>query len=153
MLHILKRAALGFLLLALGGAALADRPGTAGEASALVKKTIVHLKKHGRDKTLQAASHPSATFVDRDLYVSVYDLDGKVLAHGSNPKLVGVNVANLRDANDKYFIKDILAKAAGAGSGWVDYKWVDPVTRTLRDKSVYVEKADGLIIAAGYYKD
>lgn len=153
MIPILKRAMLGLLLAAVSGAALADRPSTAGEASALVKKTIAHLKKHGKDKTLRAASHPSATFVDRDLYVSVYDLDGKVLAHGSNPKLVGVNVAMLRDANDKYFIKDILAKAAGAGSGWVDYKWVDPVTKTLRDKSVYVEKADDLIVAAGYYRN
>lgn len=153
MIHILKRAVFGLLLLCLSGAALADRPSTAEEASALVKKTIAYLKKNGQDKTLQAASHPSTTFVDRDLYVSVYDLDGKVLAHGSNPKLVGVNVANLRDANDKYFIKDILAVAAAAGNGWVDYKWVDPVSKNLRDKSVYVEKTGGMIIAAGYYKN
>jgi signal transduction histidine kinase len=152
-MQILKRTLFGLLLLSLSGMAFADRPSTAEEATALVKKTAAYLKKNGKDKMLQAASHPSTVFVDRDLYVSVYDLDGVVLAHGSNPRLVGVNVAHLRDANDKYFIKDILALAAGAGSGWVDYKWVDPVTKTLRDKSVYLEKTGGMIIAAGYYKN
>jgi cytochrome c len=146
-------AVLGALLLTVSGAALAERPSTAEEASALVKKTIAYLKKNGRDSMLKAASYPSTQFTERDLYISVYDSAGKVLAHGANARLVGVNVIDLRDGNNKYFVRDILAKAASNGSGWIDYQWVDPVSKTLRDKSVYVEKADDLIIAAGYYKN
>lgn len=152
MRPILQNALLVLSFLASSGSALAEQHSTAEEASAMVKKAVVYLKKNGKEKLLAAASDPKGAFVERDLYVSVYDLDGRVLAHGSNPKLIGVNVMSLRDANDKYFIKEILAKAQGAGNGWVDYKWVDPVSRTLRDKSVYLEKNDDLVIATGYYK-
>lgn len=138
------------------GATTADAPtsapATANDAAALVRKAVAYLKKNGKDKLLAEASNPKGAFVDRDLYLSVYTFDGKVVAHGHNAKLIGVDVSALRDANNRYFIKDILATARNAGSGWVDYKWVDPVSNALRDKSVYLEKADELVIAAGYYK-
>jgi cytochrome c len=147
---IFKRALCALSLLAVGGAALAQH--TAADASALVRKAVVYLKKNGREKLLAEASNPKGAFVDNDLYLSIYTLDGRVAAHGANPKLIGVDVSQLRDANDRYFIKDILNAARAAGNGWVDYKWVDPASKALRDKSVYLEKADDLVIAAGFYK-
>ncbi|NRR34151.1 cache domain-containing protein [Oxalobacteraceae bacterium] len=152
MTQLIKNAFLCLFFFALSGSALADQQSTAEEVSTLVKKAVVYLNKSGRDKMLVAASDPKGGFVERDIYLSVYDLNGKVLAHGSNPKLIGVNVTDLRDVNNKYFIKEILSIAGTANRGWVDYKWVDPATGTLRDKTVYLEKAGDLIIAAGYYK-
>lgn len=152
MTRLFKNIFLCIIFFALTGSAFANPQSTAEEASALVKKAVVYLGKSGKEKMLVAASDPKGGFVERDLYLSVYDLNGKVLAHGSNPKLIGVNVTDLRDANSKYFIKEILSIAGTANRGWVDYKWVDPATGTLRDKSVYLEKAGDLIIAAGYYK-
>lgn len=145
-----KRALCALSLLAFTSTALAQH--TAADASAMVRKAVTFMKKNGKEKLLAEASNPKGGFVDSDLYLSVYTLDGKVVAHGANAKLIGVDVSQLRDANDRYFIKDILAAARGAGSGWVDYKWVDPATKALRDKSVYLEKADDVVIAAGYYK-
>lgn len=145
-----KHALCALSLLVFSSAALAQH--TAADASAMVRKAVVYLKKNGKDKLLAEASNPKGTLVDNDLYLSIYTLDGKVVAHGANPKLIGVDVSQLRDANDRYFIKDILGAARSAGSGWVDYKWVDPASKALRDKSVYLEKADDLVIAAGFYK-
>ncbi|GAB2879858.1 hypothetical protein GCM10027277_56320 [Pseudoduganella ginsengisoli] len=145
-----KHALCALSLLAFTGAAFAQH--TANDASALVRKAVAYLKKNGKEKLLMEASNPKGAFVDSDLYLSVYTLDGKVVAHGANPKLIGVDVSQLRDANDRYFIKDILSAARSAGTGWVDYKWVDPASKALRDKSVYLEKADDLVIAAGFYK-
>jgi cytochrome c len=145
-----QRALCALSLLAATGTAFAQH--TAADASALVRKAVVYLKKNGKEKLLAEASNPKGAFVDQDLYLSIYALDGKVVAHGANPKLIGVDVSQLRDANDRYFIKDILATARTAGSGWVDYKWVDPASKALRDKSVYLEKTDDVVIAAGYYK-
>jgi cytochrome c len=145
-----KRALCALSLLAISGAALAQH--TAADASALVRKAVIYLKKHGKEKLLAEASNPKGAFVDNDLYLSIYTLDGKVAAHGANPKLIGIDVSQLRDANDRYFIKDILNAARTTGNGWVDYKWVDPASKALRDKSVYLEKADELVIAAGFYK-
>jgi cytochrome c len=145
-----QRALCALSLLAATSTAFAQHTGA--DASALVRKAVVYLKKNGKEKLLAEASNPKGAFVDQDLYLSIYTLDGKVVAHGANPKLIGVDVSQLRDANDRYFIKDILNTARTAGSGWVDYKWVDPATRALRDKSVYLEKTDDVVIAAGYYK-
>jgi signal transduction histidine kinase len=146
----IKRTLCALSLLALSGAALAGH--TAADATALVRKAVVYLKKNGKEKLLAEASNPKGSLADGDLYLSVYTLEGKVVAHGANPKLLGVDVSQLRDANDRYFIKDILSTARAAGTGWVDYKWVDPASKTLRDKSVYLEKADDVVIAAGFYK-
>lgn len=150
MTSLIKRALCALSLLALSGAALAGH--TAADATALVRKAVVYMKKNGKDKLLAEASNPKGVFADGDLYLSVYTLDGKVVAHGANPKLIGVDVSQLRDADNRYFIKDILGTARNSGTGWVDYKWVDPASKALRDKSVYLEKADDLVIAAGFYK-
>jgi cytochrome c len=75
-----------------------------------------------------------------------------VVAHGTNQKLIGKDVSDLRDADNKYFIKEILDKAKSSGKGWVDYKWVNPISKEIQAKSVYLEKADDVIIASGFYK-
>lgn len=49
-------------------------------------------------------------------------------------------------------MKEIVSKAASSGSGWVDYKWVNPVTKEIQAKSAYFEKADDVIISSGFYK-
>ena len=153
MKKLLKTAVLALAVLGLNIAALAaTEQGSADEASAMVKKAIAYLKTNGKEKTLAEASNPKGQFIDRDLYLSIYDLNGKVVAHGTNQKLIGKDVSDLRDADSKYFIKEILDKAKNGGKGWVDYKWVNPISKEIQAKSVYLEKADDVIIASGFYK-
>src|SRR5437764_11909658 len=87
------------LVLAIGIPASAQdkSKGTAAEATAMVDKAIAHIKKVGREKAFADFSSKKAPWVDRDLYVVVYDMKGKVLAHGSNEKMVGKEVIDLRD--------------------------------------------------------
>ncbi|QPI53211.1 cache domain-containing protein [Massilia antarctica] len=132
--------------------ALAAEPATAEEASALVKRGVAFVKANGKDKLLAEVGNSKGQFVSGDLYLSVWDAKATVLAHGANPKMVGKNIIDLKDADDKYFMKEIVAKAASPGSGWVDYKWVNPVTKQLQAKSAYIEKVDDIILSAGYYK-
>jgi hypothetical protein len=49
-------------------------------------------------------------------------------------------------------LKEILAKAGSTGHGWVDYKWVNPVSKEIRQKSACLEKAEDVVIATGFYK-
>jgi len=126
--------------------------GSADEAKAMVKKAALFLKSNGKDKTFEQATNQSGQFVSGDLYLSIYDTGGKVLAHGANAKLVGKDVSELKDADDKYFIKEILAVAKKDGSGWVDYKWPNPVTKEIQGKTVYFEQVNNVIIACGFYK-
>jgi cytochrome c len=125
--------------------------GTAEEATSMVKKAVAYLKANGKDKTLAEISNNKGQFVDRDLYISVYDMSGKVVAHGTNAKLIGKDVSALKDADNKEFIKDILAKAKAAGKGKADYKWQNPVSKEIQNKSVYFEKAEDMVFSGGYY--
>src|ERR1700724_3998529 len=80
--------------------------GTKDEAVAMVKSAIVFIKDQGADKAYPEISNRAGKFVDRDLYVVVYGLDGKVLAHGGNEKLVGQDLIDQTDVDGKPFVKE-----------------------------------------------
>lgn len=131
----------------------ANERGSAEEATALVKKGIAFLKANGNEATYAAISDPKGQFVDKDLYLFIFDASGKTLAHGANVKLIGKNLTEMKDADDKFFIKEFLSVAAKKGKGWVDYKWPHPITKNIEHKSTYIEKLDdGSIIGCGIYK-
>ncbi len=154
----MKRRSLGWLLVSLcmgwGAWAQAADKGTADEAVALVKKAAAYLKANGKDKAYAEFSNPTGQFVSKDLYVFVYGLnDGVNLAHGANAKLIGKNLIDLKDANGVYIVKEFLKTAnSKTGTGWVDYQWPNPVTKTMEAKSTYVEKAGDVMIGCGIYK-
>ena len=81
--------------------AAAER-GSPDEAMAMVKKAVAFAKGKGKDKLLAEVSNPKGQFIDRDLYLSVYDFNGTVLAHGTNPKLIGKDVSGLKDGDGSW---------------------------------------------------
>jgi signal transduction histidine kinase len=131
----------------------AAETGTPDEAVALVKKAIAYFKANGADKTWAEISKPGGQFVDRDLYVFVAEIGGPTLAHGANPRMVGKPMADLKDADGKFFVREFHKVAESKGSGWVDYKWPHPVTKELVRKSTYVEKYDKYLFGCGVYKN
>ncbi len=144
------------LLLGFGPAAAAQdkSKGTAAEATAMVQKAIAHIKKVGRDKAFADFNTKSGAFTDRDLYVVVYDMKGKVLAHGANEKMIGKDVIELRDNDGKFFVKErveMMSKAPDA-KGWQDYKFMNPVSRSIEPKQMYLQRYEDLIVGCGIYK-
>lgn len=135
-----------------GVAAAAER-GTADDATVLVKKGIAFIKANGAEKAYAEFNDPKGQFVDRDLYLFVFDKTGKTLAHGANKKLLDKNLIDLKDADGKTFIREFIDVVNKKGQGWVDYKWPHPVTKAIEQKSSYVEKLpDGTLIGVGIYK-
>ncbi len=138
--------------LALHGQAWAGEHATPAEATAMVKKAIAFIKANGKEKGYAAINDPKGAFRDRDLYVFAYDMNGVTLAHGANAKMIGKNLMELKDANDTYIVKTFIEVAKTKGSGWVDYKWPNPVSKAIEPKSTYVEKYDDILVGAGVYK-
>ena len=128
----------------------ADRA-TADEAEALVKKAIVFYDRNGRDKALAEFQKQPGPFVDRDLYVTVYTMDGTALSH-INHKMVGKNFIDVRDGDGVYFLRDRLEAAKTKDSGWQDYKYFNPVSKKIEPKTMYWQRHDGIVFAAGAYK-
>ncbi|MGH8806335.1 MAG: cache domain-containing protein [Noviherbaspirillum sp.] len=139
-------------LLAHGPALASSDKGSADDAVALVRKASAYLKAHGKEKAYAAFSDAAGQFKDRDLYIFVIDFNGKLHAHGANPKLIDKNLVDLKDADNKPFIKELIDVAKSKGKGWVDYKWPHPVTKAIESKSSYVEKVDDVFIGCGIYK-
>ena len=128
--------------------------GTRAEATAMVDKAIAHIKKVGRDKAFADFNNKSGPFTDRDLYVVVYDIKGKVLSHGANEKMIGKDVIDLRDVDGKYFVRErveMMSKGANA-KGWQDYKFMNPVTKAIEPKQMYLVRYEDLIVGCGVYK-
>jgi signal transduction histidine kinase len=139
------------LLLARLPAYAAER-GTAEEAVAMAKKAIAYLKANGREKAFAEINDPRGQFTDRDLYVVVYDLNGKNLAHGQNARMIGKDLIDIRDGDGKYYMRERIEIIKTKGKGWQDYKFLDPLTKKIEPKSMYIEKVDDLIVGCGIYK-
>jgi signal transduction histidine kinase len=125
---------------------------TAKDAEALVGKAISHIKTDGKEKSYADFTGKKAGWADRDLYVVVYDLTGKVLAHGQNAKQVGMDLIGITDADGKEFVKERVDLAKSKGKFWQDYKFTDPVSKKILPKSMYCEKLDDTVVCSGIYK-
>ena len=135
-----------------GGASAAGNRGTAAEAEAMVKKAIAFAKANGNEAAFAEISNLKGKFVDRDLYVTVYDMNGKCMAHGANPKMIGKDLINLTDPDGKEFFKERIEVAKTQGKGWQDYKFTNPITKQIEPKRAYFERSGDFVFACGFYK-
>ncbi len=131
--------------------------GTKDEAVAMVKRVEAMFQKDGPEATFKAVSDKSTKeFHDRDLYPFIYyregPKEGVCVAHGARPALIGKNLLGLKDQDGKYLIRELADVANGPGSGWVDYKWPNPINNKIEDKSSYVEKMGDYFVGVGIYK-
>ena len=144
-----------FVLLAVTCLALpalaADLRATPEEAKAMLTKAIAHVKAVGPDKALADFMVKSGPWVDRDLYVSVYDMTGKTLAH-INPRMVGKDNINVQDANGKFPIKERFEIVKAKGKGQQEFAFLNPMTKQIENKVMFFEKVGDLIVACGAYK-
>ena len=139
-------------LVALGGMASAATGATKDEAVAMVKKAVAAIKSEGPDKAYAEISNPTGPFVDRDLYIVVYGLDGMVLAHGADKKRIGTNQINDKDADGKEFVKERIELAKSHDSFWQSYKFMNPVTKKVEPKQMYCERLEQTVVCGGVYQ-
>jgi cytochrome c len=125
---------------------------TAKEAETMVKKGVAYIKANARDKAMADISNKQGQFVDRDLYLTVYKLDGLNLAHGANEKFIGKNMIDLKDIDGKEYMRERLDTAKSKSSFWQDFKFVNPVNKKIEPKQMYCERADELVVCGGIYK-
>jgi len=124
---------------------------TKDEAVAMVDKAVRFIQENGADKAYAAFDNRAGPFVDRDLYVVVYDLNGKCLAHGANLKLIGMDLLDAQDVDGKFYVKERVETAKTKDGYWLDYKFADPVTKKLEPKSTYCRRLNETVVCAGVY--
>ena len=139
------------LVLAAGAVAAKDEYASAKDAEAMVGRAVAALKS-SKDKTIEEINQKSAQWVDRDLYAVIYDINGNVVAHGANIKMVGKDLIDFKDPDGKLFVKERVDLAKSKGKFWQDYKFTDPLTKKMLAKTAYCEKTGEVIVCAGVYK-
>jgi cytochrome c len=140
------------LSLFVGLAAAAEERATKDEAVAFVNRAVAYVKANGKDKALAEFNEPKGKFVDRELYIVVVDLQGTVLANGANRKLVGKNLLQVKDLDGKSFVKEEIEVATSKGSGWVEFRWNNPVTSKMEMRQLYLVRNDDYLIGSGVFK-
>jgi signal transduction histidine kinase len=133
-------------------AAIAEDFATTKDAEMMVHRAVAFLKKEGKERAFAAFSDPAGQFRYRDLYVMVYDMEGRCLAHGVKKERIGKVFVDERDADGKAFVRERIEIAKKAGKGWQEYKFQNPATKKVEQKVAYLERVGDVIVACGAYK-
>ena len=144
-------AAVFVLCVAIGLACAQDR-GTADEARAMLDRAVAFYKANGPEEAFVAFNDPQGPFVNKDLYIFAVNMDGKVVAHGAKAGLIGQGMSEIKDADQKNFIAEMVAVARAKGAGTVNYWWENPQFQVVEEKCSYIEKVDEAVLGCGYYK-
>lgn len=139
---------------------IAGIAGTAGavsnpsekDAVAMTDSAATFLKSNGKDKLIEKVNAKDPKFFEGEMYVIVLDPAGNHLAHPTNPKLIGKSMLDVPDPDGKLFRKERVDLAAAKGKGWVDYRYKNPESGKIEQKSAYVMKAGDVILTVGIYK-
>lgn len=124
---------------------------TKEEATAMVKKAVAFVKVQGPDKAYAEFTKKGGHFHDRDLYITVLDLDGKVLAHGQREDLIGKVLIDATDPDGKQFVKERVNLARQQPSFWQKYKFMNPATKKIEPKEMYCERLNETAVCGGVY--
>ncbi|MHB8772494.1 MAG: cache domain-containing protein [Syntrophales bacterium] len=152
MKRIITVICLAVFMMAVNHAAVAAEFGTPAEAEAMVKKGIAEFRAAGKDKAFAEINNTKGKFIDRDLYIFVYDIKGKCVAHGFNQKMIGKDLIEMKDPDGKFYVKERIEIAKTKGKGWQDYKFTNPLSKKIENKTAYIERVDDFIFGSGAYK-
>jgi signal transduction histidine kinase len=140
--------------LAISGPAVAD-PGKPGqdEVAALTRKAAAIIEAQGVDAAREIFTK-DGEFKFGEIYVNLIDFKGAWVIYPPRPANAGLNVFNLKDADGRFLIQDIIKVARENDEGWVEYRWINPVSNKVEPKLTYVKRIAGKDLAAsiGIYK-
>jgi cytochrome c len=130
----------------------ADNP-TESDAQRLTLKAAALIKDKGIDAGHEAFE-AAGQFKYGEIYVNVIDEKGVRLIFPPKPTAVNVDVLDAQDVDGKYVVKDILEIARTKGEGWTHYRWTNPTTNKIAEKTTYVKFVPerGLVVYIGVYK-
>ncbi len=124
----------------------------ASQARGLLDQAVLTFQAKGPEQALAAFNDRNGEFVHGQYYIFVLGEDGTMQASsGPSASLVGLNVAELKDAAGKSSMREILDKSAKQDSGEVEYKWLNPADNKVENKISQFRKIGDHVLCVGYY--
>ncbi|MBA4419119.1 MAG: hypothetical protein C0392_14615 [Syntrophus sp. (in: bacteria)] len=129
------------------GAVCVAYAGAEEDVKALALKAAAFIKENGKDKGIAEIMNPKGRFAQPKtgkFNLSGNDFNGIMLVNQSFPEMIGQNHLTLRDANDKYFIKDAIEIAKTKGGGPIEFAFTDPDTKKIGSWKGWVQRVQGM---------
>jgi signal transduction histidine kinase len=131
----------------------ADTKPTQDEVTALTIQAAALISSKGLDDA-RTTFHQDGAFKHGEIYVNVINTDGKWLVYPPRPAGEGASVINVKDADGKFLVQEIIKLAKDPGEGWVEYRWLNPVSNKIEPKVSFVKRVPqtDLVAYIGIYK-
>ena len=120
----------------------------------MVARAIALFDKVGMEAAFDRfTNHPIPDFNHDDLYIFVGKIDTGVpiVAHAHDRSGIGLNTESVILLNGRNLGHEVRAKATSNGT-WFDYKWKDPLTGKIVEKSSWIVLHKGYIFGCGIHK-
>jgi methyl-accepting chemotaxis protein len=128
------------------------RQGTADEAKAMAERALAHIQRVGYEQAVRDFHTQRDQWVDRDLYVFVFDRQGTYHVHSADPSKAGTPLSAVPGLDAERLLQDAWQRIE-RGGGWVDYTIVNPLTGDILAKSSYVLAVDDQrLVGVGAYR-
>jgi methyl-accepting chemotaxis protein len=118
------------------------RQGTADQARQLVFDAMIHIQSAGLERAALDFHDPQGAFIDRDLYVFVFDREGYYEVFGSSPTRVGSHLSENAGLDADKLLRDAWSTCDDHAGGWVSYSITNPITQEVQAKISYVVPLD-----------
>jgi len=128
------------------------RQGTADQARNMVFKAMEHIRSVGYDQAARDFHDPRFGFIDRDMYIFIFDRAGYYVVHASMPEKDGTDLRSAPGLDADKLVADAWEVCDRDQGGWVNYTITNPVTREVQAKTSYVEPLDAdRLLGCGCY--
>ena len=141
MTHITRRIALALFVSLCSALPAHASSASKDDAQTQATAAVTQIKKVGLDQAIKDINSGAGWKV-KEMNVNVVDFKGVVLASSLNEKLRGKDTLESKDPSGKAFVKEFIATAQ-KGEGWVDYQFINPVSKKLEERSMFVKRAPG----------
>jgi len=125
-----------------------DKSVTVKKVMDMVRKAVKLIQEKGTEVAFPIISDPNGEFVDGELYVFSYNMDGDIVQH-LRPELVGKNMMSVKDKNGKCLACDFIRIAREEGEGWSQYLWPKPGSKVSSLKVSYIMKVPNMDYFSG----
>ena len=69
------------------------------------------------------------------MYVVVYDMSAKCLAHGQKKSMIGKELIDFKDEDGKEFYRERVELMKKQQTAWQEYKFTNPLTKKIEPKT------------------
>jgi signal transduction histidine kinase len=118
------------------------RQGTADQARQLVFDAMVHIRSAGLNQAKQDFHDKQGHFIDRDLYVFIFNRAGYYEVHGAMPEKDGTALRAIVGLDADKLVADAWEVCDNEQGGWVNYTITNPVSGEAQAKTSYVMPLD-----------